>query len=54
MATQEGGIIRENETFVSDEYLQYLDCGDYFRVVYICQNLTDYNTLNMFNLLYLN
>lgn len=40
---QEGGIINgKNETFVGDEYLPYLDCSDYFMVVYICQNLKNY------------
>ena len=39
--------------FVSDGYLHYFNCGDYFMVVYMSK-LNWLYTLNMFNLLYLN
>lgn len=31
---------RHEETFESDGYVYYIDCGDGFMGIYICQNLS--------------
>lgn len=35
----EGWITKGHEAFVCDRHVYYLDCGDGFTRVYICQNL---------------
>lgn len=38
----EGGFTKGHEkTFEDDGYVHYLDCGDGFMYVYICQNLSN-------------
>ena len=37
----------------NDVYVNYLDCGDGLRTVYICQGSSKTHTLNMCNVLYI-